>query len=51
MANPPAWLNIVSPTGQPDADLIKAELDEGERDAILLAHEVNARQIIILDMG
>jgi predicted nucleic acid-binding protein len=51
MASPPAWLNIVSPTGQPDADLIEAELDEGERDALLLAQEVKADQIIIDDMG
>jgi predicted nucleic acid-binding protein len=45
IAHPPAWLEVHSPTRPPDADL--ARLDAGERDAILLAEELGADQIII----
>ena len=45
IAGPPAWLQILSPSGIPDAEL--ARLDPGERDAILLAEELGADQIII----
>ena len=45
IAQPPSWLEILSPTRAPDAEL--AQLDAGERDAILLAEELGAYQIII----
>jgi predicted nucleic acid-binding protein len=45
IAEPPAWLEVRAPNGSPDADL--ARLDAGERDAILLAEELGADQIII----
>ena len=45
IAQPPAWLETRSPSRSPDAEL--AHLDAGERDAILLAEELGADQIII----
>ena len=45
IAQPPDWLAILSPSKSPDADL--DHLDAGERDAILLAEELGAEQIII----
>jgi predicted nucleic acid-binding protein len=45
IAQPPSWLGIVAPTNSPDAGL--AHLDAGERDAILLAEELAADQIVI----
>jgi predicted nucleic acid-binding protein len=45
IAQPPAWLETRSPSRAPDAEL--ARLDAGERDAILLAEELGADQIII----
>lgn len=45
IAQPPAWLETLSPSKSPDADLI--HLDAGERDAILLTEELGADQIII----
>jgi predicted nucleic acid-binding protein len=45
IAQPPSWLEILSPTRSPDGDLTR--LDAGERDAILLAEELGADQIII----
>ena len=42
---------VVSPVGQPDSDLLNAELDEGERDALVLAEEVKADLVIVDDMG
>jgi predicted nucleic acid-binding protein len=45
IAQPPTWLEILSPHKPPDAQL--AHLDPGERDAILLAEELGADQIII----
>ena len=44
-AQPPNWLEIRAPSRLPGADL--AHLDNGERDAILLAEELGADQIII----
>ena len=45
IAQPPSWLEIHRPTNPPDAGL--AHLDAGERDAILLAEELAADQIVI----
>jgi predicted nucleic acid-binding protein len=45
IARPPAWLEVRSPGKSPDAGLLR--LDAGERDAILLAEELGADQIII----
>ncbi len=45
IAQPPSWLEILAPTRAPDAGL--AHLDAGERDAILLAEELAADQIVI----
>src|SRR5262249_46488586 len=48
MANPPAWLEIRQMTTIADAAL--AELDAGERDAILLGQELNA-DLLLIDEG
>jgi predicted nucleic acid-binding protein len=45
IAKPPAWLEVRAPSRSPDAQL--AHLDTGERDAILLAEELRADQLII----
>jgi predicted nucleic acid-binding protein len=45
IARPPTWLDVREPTRSPDATL--AHLDAGERDAILLAEELRADQLII----
>lgn len=42
---PPSWLTVVSPTVTPDPRLLK--LDAGERDAIILAEELSADQLIV----
>jgi predicted nucleic acid-binding protein len=47
MANPPAWLEIRQTTTIADAAL--AELDAGERDAILLVQELNADLLLIAE--
>ena len=43
----PAWLEIRTPTSAPDSSL--AKLDAGERDAIMLAIELQADQLIVDD--
>ena len=48
LAHPPTWLEIVPTTGTADAAL--AELDAGERDAILLAQECHA-DLLLIDEG
>ena len=50
IAAPPAWLQVRIPTMEPDAELIAAELDAGEFDAILLAQELGASELILDDM-
>jgi predicted nucleic acid-binding protein len=44
---PPAWLEVRTPVNAPDDSL--AALDPGERDAILLAGELGADQLIVDD--
>jgi predicted nucleic acid-binding protein len=43
----PAWLEIRTATNEPDSSL--ANLDPGERDAIMLAIELHADQLIVDD--
>jgi predicted nucleic acid-binding protein len=50
IAAPPAWLEIRKPTMEPDAELLAADLDAGELDAILLAQELAASELILDDM-
>jgi predicted nucleic acid-binding protein len=45
----PEWLEIRRPTTEPDAELIAADLDAGEFDAILLAQETGADDILLDD--
>jgi predicted nucleic acid-binding protein len=45
MNEPPDWLEILSPTVTVDSSL--AKLDAGERDAIALAEELSADQLIV----
>src|SRR5882724_11522876 len=45
MKQPPDWLEVLSPTVIIDAKL--ARLDAGERDAIALAEELSADQLIV----
>jgi predicted nucleic acid-binding protein len=47
MNQPPAWLEVRTPANLPDPELAGAHLDAGERDAILLAEELGAAQLII----
>jgi predicted nucleic acid-binding protein len=50
MAKPPAWLEIRTPTIVPDAALLGVRIGPGERDAILLAEESGADELIIDDL-
>jgi len=46
-SNPPSWLEVRSPTSASGESL--EMLDPGERDAILLAEELNADELIVDD--
>jgi predicted nucleic acid-binding protein len=50
MAKPAAWLEMRTPAQEPDLELMNADLDAGERDAILLAQELGADELIIDDL-
>ena len=50
IAHPPTWFEIVAPKQTPDSALIETDLDPGERDAILLAQELGADQLIMDDL-
>jgi predicted nucleic acid-binding protein len=50
IARPPQWLEIRTPQQRPDAELMSAGLDAGERDAILMALELEADELIIDDL-
>lgn len=47
VGHPPVWLEVRSPLAVPDSAL--AKLDLGERDAIMLATELQADQLIVDD--
>ena len=47
MAHPPSWLTIKASTGRVDYELF--DIDPGEREAILLAEELDADGILIDD--
>ena len=47
ITSPPSWLEMRIPSQAPDAELLEADLDAGERDAILLAQEMGADELII----
>lgn len=46
----PAWFETRAPSQIPDAELLQARLGPGERDAILLALELGADELIIDDL-
>jgi predicted nucleic acid-binding protein len=48
---PPEWLQVRASSLTPDSGLLEADIDVGERDAILLALEVAADEVIMDDMG
>lgn len=50
IARPPAWLETASPTATPDSELMKASIHSGEREAILLAVELKADELIMDDL-
>ncbi|HZL56724.1 MAG TPA: DUF3368 domain-containing protein [Bryobacteraceae bacterium] len=50
IAKPPEWLEIRTPTMAPDAELLRVRIGSGERDAILLAEESGADQLIVDDL-
>ena len=47
IAQPPLWLEVQAPSQPPDTALVEARLGTGERDAILLAQELDADELII----
>jgi predicted nucleic acid-binding protein len=47
IGQPPAWLETRAPSQAPDAELLQARLGPGERDAILLAQELGADELIV----
>lgn len=51
ITRPPDWLEMRAPNSPPDAALIAAGLDPGERDAILLAEELRADRVILDDLA
>jgi len=50
IGSPPKWLQVRQPTRTPDADLMRIRIDPGEREAILLAEELGADEIILDDL-
>jgi predicted nucleic acid-binding protein len=47
IGDPPVWLEVRAPAYQPDAGLLQVRLGPGERDAIMLAQELGADEVII----
>ena len=50
ISRPPAWLETVTPVGPPDSDLLHSRIHAGEREAILLAQELRADELIRDDL-
>jgi predicted nucleic acid-binding protein len=50
IAQPPSWLETRAPSHAPDVELLRVRLGPGERDAILLAQELGADELIIDDL-
>jgi predicted nucleic acid-binding protein len=50
ISQPPVWLETVTPVGHPDIDLMHVRIHSGEREAILLAQELNADELIMDDL-
>ncbi len=50
ISKPPTWLEVRAPSRMPDSALLEADLDLGERDAMLLAQELGEDELIIDDM-
>ena len=48
---PPEWLHVRASSLTPDSHLLKADIEVGERDAILLAQELTADELLMDDMG
>lgn len=48
MSQAPSWLELQNPNNQPSPSL--ASLDPGEQDAIMLAEELGADQLIVDDL-
>jgi len=49
IGGPPVWLEVRAPARPPDAALMQVRLGAGERDAIVLAQELGADEVIIVD--
>jgi hypothetical protein len=47
--SPPGWLSVRQPKLLPDGELLRIRIGRGERDAILLAQETGADDIILDD--
>jgi predicted nucleic acid-binding protein len=47
IAHPPLWLEVQAAGRAPDAALLQAQLGAGEREAIVLAQELAADELII----
>jgi predicted nucleic acid-binding protein len=47
ISDPPPWLGVQAPLQAPDASLLHAHLGPGEREAIQLAQELGADELII----
>ena len=48
---PPEWLQVRASSLTPDSELLEADIEVGERDAILLAQELAADELIMDDLG
>jgi predicted nucleic acid-binding protein len=49
IASPPEWLQIRRPAFSPDSELLRIRIGPGERDAILIAEETGADEIMLDD--